>query len=89
MGCASVKPIAVLGVGYQLDSKTDHWLQTTRDYECSSNFPSHIKLGVETKNKWQISYYHQSWVPCGGPFNSKPETYKDQILIEKKFGGFN
>jgi len=85
-GCAS-SPYAEVGIGYQLDSMTDYWLQTSRDWQCSKQPQVHGEVGLEWDNGWTLGYHHQSWLNCGGPFNSSPEVYTDDIRITKKWGG--
>ena len=93
-GCATLedkgfKPFATIGVGYQLDSRTDYWVQTERKDQCSVNAPFFGDAGLHHRKNWKIYYSHQSWVACGGPFNSKPEIYADYIKVDKQFGGWN
>ena len=85
-GCAS-SPYAEIGLGYQIDSMTDHWVQTTNKDQCSKQPQFHIELGLEWANDWTLGYHHQSWVRCGGPFNDRPEIYTDDIRLTKKWGG--
>lgn len=84
-GCAA-SPYAEVGVGYQLDNYTDYWLQTERDFQCSSGPQAHFEVGME-KNNWKLGIHHQSWWLCGGPFNDKPEIYQNDIRLTKKWGG--
>jgi hypothetical protein len=85
-GCAST-PYAELSLGYQLDSGTDYWFQTDRSWQCSKNVQFNGEIGVEFKHDWKIGLHHQSWLLCGGPFNSRPEADQNDIRITKKFGG--
>lgn len=84
-GCAHVDPYAEIGVGVTIDKMTDYWLQTSRDWTCSTP-QAHIEVGIEYE-RWQLGYHHQSNWLCGGPFNDKPEVYQDEIILNYKFGG--
>lgn len=87
-GCSTWKPYAELGLGYQLESSTDYWLQTERSWQCDEQ-PEFIgELGLESKNKWTIALEHESWLLCGGPFGKgRPEVDSNRLKISKKFGG--
>lgn len=86
-GCAA-QPYAKLAVGYQIDSQSDWYVRTDRDWQCSRNLPFQGELGFEWSTGWSAFYEHQSWVFCGGPFASgHPELYRDALWVGKKFGG--
>jgi len=86
-GCAAA-PYAELGIGYQIDSQTDYWLQTDRDWQCSKQPQFHAEVGLEFDDGWTLGYHHQSWLMCGSPRgNNDPEVYTDDIRLTKKFGG--
>ena len=86
-GCSTAKPYAELGLGYQLDGMTDQLVQTGLKDQCSIQPQFHAELGLELPNDWSLGYHHQSWLFCGGPFNSRPEIYTDDIRLTKKWGG--
>ena len=85
-GCAST-PYAEIGLGYQIDGMTDQLVQTGHKDQCSYQPQVHLELGLEFDHDWTLGYHHQSWLMCGGPFNSRPEIYMDDVRITKKFGG--
>lgn len=87
-GCSTMVPYAAFSLGYQIDAHTDYWLRTERTWQCDRNVQFNGELGVELPHNITIGYHHQSWLFCGGPFNSKPEVYQDDIRITKKFGGY-
>ena len=86
-GCAGWKPYAEIGVGYQLNGETDYWLQQERSWQCSKDPEFLGELGIESSSSWKVAVEHESWVRCGGPFNSDPEVDSNRIKISKKFGG--
>ena len=86
-GCANVEPFARIGVATQFNQHSDYLRSTERSYECSKNIQGIIEVGVETKSHWEWSIEHQSWIFCGAPFNSDPETYTGKLKVSKKFGG--
>lgn len=86
-GCAHVDPYAEIGIGYQIDHMSDWYLRTDRDWTCSNGDTFHAELGLEFDHDWRVGYHHQSHISCGGPFNSHPEVYQDEIILTKKFGG--
>ena len=85
-GCAS-SPYLDVSLGYQIDSMTDYWLQTSNPDQCSKNIQFNAEFGLELSNDWTVGYHHQSWLLCGGPFNDLPEIYQDDIRITKRWGG--
>jgi len=85
-GCGT-SPYFQAGLGYQLDGMTDYMLRTDRDWTCDDNWTGNFEAGLEFDNQWTAGYRHISYVTCGGPFNSKPEVYMDEIIISKKWGG--
>ena len=88
IGCSTPPdPYMEIGIGYTLDGMTDHWLQTDRDYTCKNNDTFHAEIGLEFDYDLRLGYHHQSQVSCGGPFNNHPETYQDEIILTKKWGG--
>ena len=86
-GCGTNGPYVEIGIGYQIDEMTDWWLRTERPDTCDNNDVFHIEAGYEFENQWTVGYTHQSHVSCGGPFNDKPEMYRDEIIVTKKWGG--
>jgi hypothetical protein len=87
MGCAAAPGVYMdVGVGYQIDSETDYWLQTTQSWQCSKNAAAHVEVGYEWDNGTTLGLNHQSWWMCG-TFNNDPEVYSNQILLNKRFGG--
>ena len=80
-------PYMEIGIGYTIDGNTDYWLQTDRDWTCRNNDTFHAEIGLEFDYDLRLGYHHQSQVSCGGPFNSYPETYQDEIILTKKWGG--
>lgn len=89
-GCASdkIKPYGSIGVGYQLEGSTDHWLQRERDWQCDRWQQAWFELGAEFKNGCSIALIHQSYWLCGGPFNERPEVDMNTIIGKCKIGGF-
>ena len=76
-----------VGVGYQLDNMSDHYLQTSREWQCSQNWSAHFEFGLDW-GRASLGYNHQSWWVCGGPWwNDRPELYSDRILFNYRFGG--
>lgn len=87
-GCASAPGVYLdVGAGYQIDSETDYWLQTTQSWQCSKNIAAHIEVGYEWDNGTSLGLNHQSWWLCGSGLNNDPEVYSNQILLNKRFGG--
>ena len=86
-GCSTARPYAEIGIGYQIDGMTDPLVQTIHKDQCSHQPQFHAELGFEFEHDWTLGYHHQSWLACGGPFNSKPEIYMDDIRLTKKWGG--
>lgn len=85
-GCSST-PYAEIGIGYTLNEMSDWYLSTEREWTCDNPDTFHGEVGLEFDNQWTLGYHHQSQVSCGGPFNSNPELYQDEIILRKKFGG--
>lgn len=86
--CSSAPGLyAEVGIGYQLDSRTDYWLQTDRDWQCKKQPQFHGEVGYEFPHDLRLGYHHQSWWRCGGPFNERPEIYTDDLRLTKKWGG--
>jgi hypothetical protein len=83
-GCGTT-PYGEIGVGYQIDSRSDWYLRTEREYQCS-NPQAHFEAGLE-KGRVRVGYHHQSWFRCGGPFNDRAELYVDDIRVTYKIGG--
>jgi len=81
------KPYLEVGIGYNIDGMTDHWLQTGRTWTCNNNDTFHAELGVEFDHNLTLGYHHQSHLSCGGPFNNHPEVYQDELILTKKWGG--
>ncbi len=84
--CAHVKPYAEVGIAYQFDKYSDYISQTERSWNCN-NPQLDVEVGIETRSHWQLGVHHTSWVNCGS-FNNKPETYSNDIRINKKFWGW-
>ncbi len=92
-GCAAIKEHTGgdvyfdVGVGYQLDERSDWYVRTEREWQCSENWQAHFELGVEWE-KTSLGYHHQSWWVCGGPFwDDRKELYQDDIRLTHRFGG--
>jgi hypothetical protein len=86
-GCGTAKPYATASLGYQIDGMSDWYVQTSRDWQCSSNVQFNGELGVELPGNWSIASHHRSWVFCGKPFgDGKPELYQDDIRTRKNWG---
>lgn len=86
-GCGTTaRPYLEVGAGVSIDSHSDWYLRGDRDWICDSP-TAHFELGVELPKDWRVGYHHQSHWACGGPFNKRPETYQDEFIITKKFGG--
>ena len=85
-GCAA-SPYAEISLGYQLDGSTDYWLQTDRSWTCSKNVQFNGEVGLEFEHDLRVGLHHQSWVLCGGPFNTRPEVDSNDIRVTKKWGG--
>lgn len=81
-GCAA-SPYAEVGVGYKV--KADWWMEP--EHGGGRNPTAHIELGLEFDNGYSCAYSHWSHYRDGGPFNDRPETYKDEILCQKRWGG--
>ena len=76
-----------VGVGYQIDSMSDFYVQTDRSWQCSQNWEAHLGFGLDW-GRASLGYHHQSWWLCGQPFgNERPELYSDRILFNYRFGG--
>jgi len=88
--CAHIpEPVYLdVGVGYQIDNNSDWYVRTERDWQCSDNFQGQFALGWDF-GATEIEYYHQSWYPCGGPFNNKAELYQDSINLRHRIGGID
>ena len=39
-----------VSLAWQIDSMTDHWLQTDREWQCSKNLQFHAEIGIEFDN---------------------------------------
>lgn len=93
MGCAAIEdrtgaaPYFDAGVGYQIDTNSDWYVRTEREWQCSDNFQGRFAVGLDW-GKTELEYFHQSWYTCGGPFGEgKPELYQDSINLTHRFGG--
>ena len=84
--CAGWKPYADIAVGVPIESQTDYWLQTERDWQCGTGPQAHITVGLESPKRYYVALNHQSWWLCG-TFNDKPEVYSNQILFGGRWGG--
>lgn len=88
-GCAHIpEPVYLdVGVGYQIDSHSDWYVRTEREWQCSDPFQGQFALGWDF-GATEIEYYHQSWIACGGPFgDGRPELYQDSVNLRHRFGG--
>ncbi len=83
-GCAgSPKPYFEVGVGYKVNAD---W--PFRPENAGGRNPTgHFEVGIEWKNKTRCGLNHWSHWRDGGPFNHRPETWKDEIVCFKKWGG--
>jgi hypothetical protein len=84
-GCAGWSPFAEVGVGFQIDNRTDWWVQTQRGYQ-GKNPQARLAVGM-ANGKYSCGYYHQSWFFQGRPFNKDPEIYQDDIRCTIRWGG--
>lgn len=83
-GCTTPPaPYFEIGAGYK--TKADWHLQP--EHAGGRNPTAHIELGLEFDNQFSCAYNHWSHYRDGGPFNHHPETYKDEILCSKRWGG--
>jgi len=80
-GCAGYGIYIDLDGGFQDDSQTDYWLQTTRADQCDTNPSFRGEFGIRHRSGLHAGYYHDSWWLCGGPFNKKPEIYDAGYLL--------
>ena len=87
MACSGTKPYLEVGIGVTLNGNSDWYLSTKRDWTCDNYDTFHGEVGLEFPKDWTLGYHHQSHISCGGPFNSKPELYQDEIILRKRFGG--
>lgn len=103
-GCAAVsdfterhtntRPYLNVSQGYITDA--DWYREAERKWNCDDGMPTQIEVGTEvrpwywgsTKMRAGVGYQHQSNMTCGEPFNDKPETWLDQVLIWVRAGGF-
>ena len=75
-----------LGMGWQNDAMTDQLVQTTHKDQCEKNMPFSGEFGVMLPHHWQLSYEHESWWFCGGPFNEDlPEIYSEEVWLKKRW----
>lgn len=87
-GCGTTpSPYLEIGVGYQIDEHTDWYLRSDKSWTCDNGDTFHVEIGAEFDKNWKVGYHHQSHISCGGPFNSHPELYQDEIIVTKKWGG--
>jgi hypothetical protein len=86
-GCAGWEPYVDVAIGVPIDSQTDYWLQTERDWQCSTGPQAHLAVGLESPEYLYVEFNHQSWWLCGGPLNEKPEVDSNQILFGGRWGG--
>jgi hypothetical protein len=84
-GCVAV-PYIELGVAYRIDEQSDWYQRSERGWQCDTPFEFHFEVGQEFSNNYKISLHHESQIACGS-FNSKPELYKNDIRLMKKWGG--
>ncbi|MCK5644192.1 MAG: hypothetical protein KAJ19_25560 [Gammaproteobacteria bacterium] len=91
LGCATTKTedrpppefYGRLGIGYQIDDLTDHYLQTEREWNCK-NPSAYIQLGVKTSSGYYCELMHRSWYRCGMGSNRDPETYYNDFVCGKE-----
>lgn len=87
-GCGTTtRPYLDVGVGYTVDKNSDWYVREGRSWTCDKPYRAEFEAGLEFKHEWTVGYNHRSSVFCGGPFNSKPELYRDEVVIRKRFGG--
>ena len=86
LGCAGWKPYADIAVGVPIESQTDYWLQTDREWQCSKGPQAHIEFGLESPKYFYVALNHQSWWMCG-TVNDRAEVYSNQIKVGGRFGG--
>jgi len=85
-GCAGWKPYADVAVGVPIESQTDYYLQTAREWQCGRGPQAHIEVGVESPRGGYIGLNHQSWWFCNTR-NNRPEVYSNQWVFGWEFGG--
>jgi len=84
VGCSHVKPYGELGLSFQFDEYSDWYLQTDRTWQCD-NPKFDLEVGIELHHGWQIGLHHESWLLCD---SGDPETYSNDLRINKKWGGW-
>jgi len=88
---------------YQIDSRSDSFLQTGCTYYdrmsiCHGRNPgSEVKMGYEFafgdwRSRWyvpifQVGWKHRSHLFEGAPFNDNPETHTEAIFLAFSLGG--
>jgi len=83
-GCAS-SPYFEAGLGYKLSQESDWFLRTENGG--GRNPTARFELGLEWNKGYKCGLEHWSHYFDGGPFNRRPETYKNEIFCSKKWGG--
>ena len=73
-GCAT--PYAEVGVGYKIHSNT-----------YGSNPTAHIEVGLEWDKGVSCGISHWSHYQDGPPFNNRYESFKDELVCKKRWGG--
>jgi len=79
-GCGST-PYFEVGVGAKVNA--DWYLEP--EHGGGRNPTAHFALGLAWENGTACEANHWSHWLDGGPFNSKPETYKDEIICTKRW----
>lgn len=83
--CAGSPYYAKVGIGYKIDELTDPLLRTSS--VGGKNPTAHFEVGREWDRGYSCGLNHWSHWLSGGPLNNNPETYKLELLCEKKWGG--
>lgn len=81
-GCAA-SPYFEVGVGTKLTA--DYWMLPENGG--GRNPTAHIAAGLEWDNGYSCEVNHWSHLRDGAPFNDKPETYKEELICSKRWGG--
>lgn len=89
VGCESLpetKAVGSVEFMYAFPFSSDYWVHQDRSWTCS---PPQFRgeWGRQTKNKWEVGVYHESFVRCGS-INSLPEIYENGIYGKKTWGGW-
>lgn len=86
-GCSNLKPYGYVYLQKPIESETDYWIHPSRSWQCDAPW---FKggIGMEHKTGVRVGLHHHSTLPCGGPFNGKPEVDYNAIEIGGDWGGW-